>query len=41
MKQEHDTERDKLSFAGNLFLDYQDSQGDGSMDEQALSVREA
>ena len=35
VKKEHDSERDKLSFAGNLSLDYQDSQGDGSMDEQS------
>ena len=41
VKQEHDSERDKLSFAGNLSLDYQDSQVDGSMDELALSVRVA
>ena len=41
MKQEHNSEIDKLSFAGNLFLEYQDSREDGSMDEQALSLREA
>ena len=36
VKQEHDSEIDKLSFAGNLSLDYQDSQGDGSMEEQSV-----
>ena len=36
VKQEHDSEIDKLSFAGDLSLDYQDSQGDASMEEQSV-----
>ena len=36
-KQEKDSERDKLSFAGNISIYYQDSQGDGSMDEESIT----